>query len=84
MRVPTTTTIWARRWRRLVSRLLRARGSATPPGRPTPPVRGELVPTKCFGPLGDAQQLALEGLLAGHGGSPQAPPLDHADDDPGP
>jgi hypothetical protein len=78
MRLPTTTTIWAQRWRWIVSVLLRARVSATPP------LPGELLPTKCFGRLGDPEQLALEGLVAGHGGASQAPPRDHADDDPAP
>ncbi|HWF24813.1 MAG TPA: hypothetical protein VG275_05170 [Solirubrobacteraceae bacterium] len=66
--------IWARRWRWLVARLLRARGEATPP-RP-----GELLATRCFGPIADAQQLALEGLAAG-GGGPTPPPARGAPDD---
>jgi hypothetical protein len=74
MRLPTTNGIWVRRWRWLVARLLRGRGSTTLP------LPGELLPTRCFGPLADAQQLALEGLAAG-GSGPTPPPAQAASDD---
>ena len=73
MRLPTMNGIWARRWRRLVARL-RARSEATPP------LAGELLATKCFGPLADAQHLALEGLIA-RGRGPTPPPSGGAPDD---
>jgi hypothetical protein len=66
--------IWVRRWRWLVARLLRARGNTTLP------LPGELLPTRCFGPLADAQQLALEGL-AGRDTGPTPPPARGAPDD---
>jgi hypothetical protein len=66
--------ISVRRWRRLVARLLRARGTTTLP------LPGELLPTRCFGPLADAQQLVLEGLAAG-GSGPTPPPRRAAPDD---
>jgi hypothetical protein len=68
---------WARRWRRLLSPATRRRGEQGPAPQ------SELVPTICFGLLGDPEQLSLEGLVADHRASVPEAPRTAADDDQG-
>jgi hypothetical protein len=63
------------RWRRVMSRVLRARAGT---GLPHP---GEFLPTRCFGPLDDPAQLALESFAARRPHPSQAPPHEPPDDD---
>jgi hypothetical protein len=68
---------WARRLRRLLSPATRRHGEAGSAPQ------SELVPTICFGLLGEPEQLSLEGLVADHRASVPEAPRAAADDDPG-
>jgi hypothetical protein len=67
---------WARRWRRLLSPATRRHGE-TNSG-----LQSELIPTICFGLLGEPEQLSLKELVADHRAPISEAPRAGTDDDP--
>jgi hypothetical protein len=68
--------VWARRWRRLLSPATRRRGE------PGSGPQSELIPTICFGVLGEPEQRSLKELVADHGAPVPEASRPPTDDDP--
>jgi hypothetical protein len=72
MRLMVIKNTHARLWRRLISRLLGRRAD------PVSVIARDLLPTVCFGALGERDHLALEGFTAARRppaqGAPHEPP----------